>query len=358
MFSARVLKSQRMWTWTRRALTLLLTGVALAGAPLASSDEGGVSFWLPGNFGSLAAVPGTPGWTFAAVPYYTSVAAGADVAKSRDIEIGQYQITTVRLAASLASTARLIFISPSYVFETPILGGQASVGVTWLVGDDDTSLSGTLTTSISTPPGSITRPFNISSSISGGGDLYPLASLKWNWGVHNLMIYGMGDIPTGAYQSNRLANLGIGHGAMDGGAGYTYLNNKNGHEFSAVAGFTYNFTNTSAQYQNGVDFHLDWGASQFLSDRWFVGAVGYVYQQVSGDSGSGDRLGSFKSRVLGAGPQIGYLFPVGHLQGFLNLKGYWEFDAQNRPSGHNFWLVFAISPAAPAPAAQTAMDRR
>jgi Putative MetA-pathway of phenol degradation len=49
------------------------------------------------------------------------------------------------------------------------------------------------------------------------------------------------------------------------------------------------------------------------------------------------------------GPQIGYLFPVGNMQGYLGLKGYWEFAAQNRPEGWNTWLTFAISPTAPIP---------
>jgi hypothetical protein len=60
-----------------------------------------------------------------------------------------------------------------------------------------------------------------------------------------------------------------------------------------------------------------------------------------------DRVGCFKSRVIGIGPQIGYLFPVGNMQGYLNLKGYREFDQQNRPAGWNAWLTFSISPAAP-----------
>ena len=59
-------------------------------------------------------------------------------------------------------------------------------------------------------------------------------------------------------------------------------------------------------------------------------------------------LGDFKSRVSAVGPQIGYLFPVGDMQGYLNLKGYKEFDAANRPEGWNVWLTFAISPTAPA----------
>jgi hypothetical protein len=37
------------------------------------------------------------------------------------------------------------------------------------------------------------------------------------------------------------ANIGLGHGAIDAGGGYTYFNQQNGREFSAVTGFTYNF---------------------------------------------------------------------------------------------------------------------
>ena len=119
------------------------------------------------------------------------------------------------------------------------------------------------------------------------------------------------------------------------------------HEFSAVLGFTYNFENTHTQYQNGVDMHLDWGASQFLSKQWQIGLVGYLYNQISCNSGAGDRLGCFESRVAGIGPQIAYIFPLSeHYQGYLNLKGYKEFAAENRPDGWNVWLTFAISPAA------------
>jgi hypothetical protein len=81
-----------------------------------------------------------------------------------------------------------------------------------------------------------------------------------------------------------------------------------------------------------------------------IGLVGYAYQQLTADSGAGATLGDFKSRVFAIGPQIGYLFPVGNMQGYLNLKGYKEFDAENRPEGWNVWLTFAISPTAPSEA--------
>jgi hypothetical protein len=53
------------------------------------ADEGGVSFWVPGFFGSLAAVPQQPGWSLASIYYHTSVSAGADVALAREIQIGR-----------------------------------------------------------------------------------------------------------------------------------------------------------------------------------------------------------------------------------------------------------------------------
>jgi len=322
--------------------------VAAGLTPSASfADEGGVSFWLPGLYGSLAAVPASaPGWELGTFFYNTSVHAGADVAAAREITIGRFNPTlNVSLSASLNADVPLLFVNPTYVFATPFLGGQASVGMGGGVGYSRTSLSGTVTASI--PPFSFVRSDSITDAVTGFGDLFPQASVKWHQGVNNFMIYGTGDIPVGTYNSTSLANLGIGHGAADGGVGYTYLDETTGHEFSDVAGFTYNLTNTSTNYKNGIDFHLDWGASQFLSKQVFVGLVGYVYDQVTGDSGSGDKVGPFESRVIGVGPQVGYLFPIGDMQGYLNLKAYGEFDARNRASGVNAWLTFAISPAAP-----------
>jgi hypothetical protein len=180
----------------------------------------------------------------------------------------------------------------------------------------------------------------------------PIATLRWNNGVHNYMTYITGDIPVGAYDSTRLSNIGIGHGTIDAGGGYTYLNPQTGHEFSGVLGFTYNFTNQSTQYQNGVDMHFDWGASQFLTKQFLVGAVGYVYQEVGCDTGAGNRVGCFKSQVVGAGPQLGFIIPLTtEMQGYLNLKSYWEFANQNRPDGWNAWVTFVISPAEQTPSA-------
>ena len=122
------------------------------------------------------------------------------------------------------------------------------------------------------------------------------------------MVYATTGIPVGAYQPTRLSALGIGHWAADAGAGYTYLNEQAGFEWSVVAGITYNFINPYTHYQSGTDAHLDWAISPYLSEKMHVGAVGYVYNQLSGDSGPGARLGEFKSRVAGIGPRSGSFF--------------------------------------------------
>jgi hypothetical protein len=322
----------------------------------ALADEGGVSFWVPGFFGSLAAAPQQPGWSLANIYYHTSVSAGGNVALAKEFQIGQVPANvtaTARLNASVNATGDLGFVIPSYVFATPVLGGQASVSLIGIYGVASTTLAGQLSGNL-TGPGGGSIPFMRSDSLSqaqwGFGDLIPQFALRWNAGVNNYMTYITGDIPVGAYDSSRLSNLGIGHGAIDAGGGYTYFNPATGHEFSAVLGVTYNLKDQTTQYQNGVDLHLDVGASQFLTKQVQVGLVGYAYKDIGCDSGSGDHVGCFQSQVFGVGPQFGYIIPLGQgLQGYINLKGYKEFGASDRPSGWNTWLTFVISPAAAPP---------
>jgi hypothetical protein len=336
----------------RSSLGSLVVSVALAlGSTLSLpaisyADENGISFWLPGIYGSLAAVPQNPGWSVTAVNFFDSVSASGNVAASREITIGKLSPTVnVNLNVNVKATLDLVLINAGYVFATPVFGGQLNLGMFGLVGPNSTALNGSLT--LASGPFTITRQGTISQTTTSFGDLYPQAIIRWNNGVHNWMVYGTGDIPVGDYSSSNLANIGIGHGAVDGGGGYTYFDPKLGHEFSAVTGFTYNLINPSTDYQSGIDWHLDWGASQFLTKQFFVGAVGYFYEQVSPDSGSGDHLGPFESGVIGVGPQVGYILPVGQVQAYLNLKAYGEFAGHDRPTGWNAWLTLSLSPLGP-----------
>ena len=60
-------------------------------------------------------------------------------------------------------------------------------------------------------------------------------------------------------------------------------------------------------YQSGTQFHLDFTAGEhlpLLGGIIGIGANVFYYQQISGDSGSGARLGDFKGRTVGIGPVL------------------------------------------------------
>ncbi len=292
----------------------------------ATADEGGASFWLPGQMASFAAAQGDPGWSLPLVYYHTSAEADA----SRDFTIGG------NLAAGLDVSADLVFFAPTYTWAEPVFGAQAALSVVIAAGRMEVGADVVLM-----GPGGNTINASRTDTSQGGSDLYPLATLKWNRGNGSWLAYTMAGIPTGSYELGRLANIGLNHYSIDAGGGYTYLNTETGREASIVGGLTYNFENDDTNYQNGVDGHIDWAASQFLNEQLHVGLVGYVYHQLSGDSGEGARLGDFESRVYAAGPQAGYFFPVGERQGYLNFRAYFEFDAENRVEGWNTWLTLA-----------------
>jgi hypothetical protein len=314
------------------AIAALTCHFGMAATP-ARADAGGVSYWLPGLFGSLAAAPGQPGWAFTTIYYHSSVEGGG----------GKNFILGSAIVAGLQGRADLNVTGVTYTFASPVLGGQAAFSLFGSGGHMRASIDATLT-----GPLGNTISGQRTDTLTAFGDALWQTTLKWNHGVDNYMIYATGNLPIGAYESTRLANLGLGHWSVDGGAGYTYFNPHTGYEFSIVGGLTNKFVNPSIDYKNGIDFHVDWGASKFLSKQVLIGAVGYAYQQLTGDSGSGARLGDFKSRVFGVGPQIGFIFPAWEgYQGYFNLKGYKEFGHENRPEGWNTWATLSFSPAAP-----------
>jgi hypothetical protein len=280
---------------------------ALAMATPALADEGGASMYLSGGYASMAAVPNAPGWSYALIYYHATGAIGDTAFESTNVAYGAL----------------------TYAFATPVLGAQLALTMVGASGGIRASVGG------------------VEDSRFGFNDLLPTAALRWNSGVNNYMTYVQLNVPTGTYDSTHLANFGLGHGAIDGGAGYTYFDPKTGWEFSAVAGLTANFANQNTNYLNGMDAHIDWGASKFLTDQLQAGFVGYFYQQLTADQGQPPLLGDFRSSVVAVGPQIGYLFTIGGKQGYVNFKGYREFAAENRPGGWNVWLTFSIANKAP-----------
>jgi hypothetical protein len=321
-------REEALMKLSRAAATMSMFAFFVFGAvQQAAADEGGVSFWLPGQFASFAALPGDAGWSLPFVYLHVD----GDIGSNRNLVIGG------TVAVGVDAKADLLLVFPTYTFQQPMFGAQNAFGLGWGAGWMNVSADATLTG----PNGNVLA-LNQDDDVSGGSDLYALYTMKWSKDQNNYLLYGMGGVPVGSYEKGRLANVGINHWSLDGGGGYTFMNPKKGQELSAVLGFTYNFENEDTQYQNGVDSHLDFAVSQFLSESVHVGLVGYTYYQLSGDSGDGAVLGDFKSRVSGLGPEVGRFFEVGKSKGYAQAKVYWEFDAKNRAEGWNLWLSLVL----------------
>ncbi|WP_186813076.1 transporter, partial [Methylorubrum extorquens] len=84
-----------------------------------------------------------------------------------------------------------------------------------------------------------------------------------------------------------------------------------------------------------------------------VGFVGYFYDQLTGDTGPGDRVGPFKGRVTALGGSIGYTFKLGEIPISTSVRVLREFDTRNRFEGAATWLTIAaplwVAPAEVAP---------
>ena len=173
--------------WLRVAAAALGVVLTLLISKLSLADEGGNSLYLPGSFASLAAVPGTPGWSLAFVYYSYG---------------GHINLSTV---GHISEKQDLVYGALTYTFAKPVLGGQLALSVVGATGRAWGSITG-----------------GIEDQRLGFNDLLPSASLRWNAGVHNYMVYAQGEITVGTYDASRLAIFGIGHGGIDSGAGYTY----------------------------------------------------------------------------------------------------------------------------------------
>lgn len=102
-------------TQPSRIGALALAGLTLSGAS-ARADQGGVSFWLPGQYASFAAVAPDPGWSLP-VNFYTY---SGSVGASRTLPRGKL------VAGGLRGALDELFIVPTYTLDTTVLGARPS----------------------------------------------------------------------------------------------------------------------------------------------------------------------------------------------------------------------------------------
>jgi hypothetical protein len=106
----------------RRVHPVMGLALAIAAWPCVSvlGDEGGVSFWVPGQYGSFAAVAPTPGWSLPLVFYNY----GGSVSRGVTLQRGHL------LSAGLNGSLDGVFVVPTYTADTMVLGARPSFSMT------------------------------------------------------------------------------------------------------------------------------------------------------------------------------------------------------------------------------------
>ena len=286
-----------------------LAGV-LASAQASLAAEGGFSFYLPGSAGDIAlAQSSEPGLQVANSVYFLSGDAGAAVLQGK-------------VNAGLDLTMALNIVSAGYTFDQEVLGATYTVGAAIPFGYAE--LEATITTAGGGSFFAERDSFNIAD--------IALVPLELTWTIDNFSIQ-LGEAiyaPTGAYDVDEVVNLGLNHWGFDTTLAVTYFNPETGTEVSVAPGVLVNTQNDETGYQTGNEFHLDFTVNQFLSKTFALGVRGYYYNQFTGDSGSGARLGDFQGESFGLGP--GFIWFPEFAEGKLAVLAKWihDFDATNR----------------------------
>jgi hypothetical protein len=183
---------------------------------------------------------------------------------------------------------------------------------------------------------------NQSTTIGGLGDgIFIPGMLNWNFGQFHVATAFSIYAPTGQYNPTRIISVGLNRWAFEPDVGLTWLD-RSGREASLFVGYTVNTENPANHYYSGQEFHADFAVVQHFHTGFLFGMAGYAFQQTTADSGSGDKLGSFKGRVIGLGPIAGQTVAINELLINFTLKYDIEFAAQNRASGNELWFTASV----------------
>jgi len=177
---------------------------------------------------------------------------------------------------------------------------------------------------------------------SGVGDVTIMpAMLAWksgSWQLDTLLpIYA----PTGDYDVGRLANPGLNYWTFDPTVGASFNNEETGFNAALHLGVAFNTENPDTNYQSGDLFHAEASIQQLLPlGPGFIGlgAEAFYLDQVTGDSGSGARLGDFERSSWGVGPVLGYVLPRGDDNLVAELRWLPEIDTKRQLEGDYVWL--------------------
>jgi hypothetical protein len=288
--------------------------------------EGGTGWYLLGSKTELSGYLPPPGVYAQSLNYYYSGSANADL-----------DIAGLTLSGGIDADAFYSLPTALWVLGQPILGGNLALSATGVVGWKDVRAGASLT-----GPGGATIARDIDGEDFNLGDPVLGATLGWHEGKFNWTLGALVNVPIGYWEKGNLSNIGFNHWGIDATAAVTWLDPDLGAELSVASGITFNFENPDTNYKSGTEFHAEFAATKIVSQQFSFGLVGYYYNQITGDSGEGAKLGDFKGHVAAIGPALNYTFMAGQTPIATNLRYFHEFDVENRLAGDAFFLVVTV----------------
>lgn len=333
-------------SWRTLGLTVACATGLLA-TPETQAAEYAQGVYVLGNRGPLAGVAPPPGFYFESETYYYS----GNLGGGRLFQGGGV------VAANVKNDTSAVFATPIWVTPVEILGGNLGFSITIPFGTPNVSAGAVL----ASPRIDRIVAGRERDAIFNVGDIYLASFVGWHSGNFHWSGTLLGVVPSGSFENGQLSNIALNRPAIDLSGALTYLDPVLGYELSVVPGITFNWINPATQYLTGTEFHLEWSASKYLSKELSVGLVGYYYNQLTGDGGSGDRIGPFKGRVTSLGAQIGYTFKLGEIPVSTNVRFFREFDVKNRFAGTATYLTISaplwVAPPKAAPEPRTVVTK-
>lgn len=309
-----------------------LVAIAILAPVFSQAEEGGSGHYMPGaNASFVDALPGKPG--LAVANFFSFYDASAEISKVGGL-----------VTAGLDATAYADTLVALYQTPLKLLGGYYAIGMAipyvWLEVKGEIQL---------TKPDGGTIKFTKRDTANGFGDItvYPFM-LGWT-GLGGDLKYDVRlgiYVPTGDYKNGDLANVGKNYWTFEPAGSVSYISRKIGLELSAFAGLDFNTKNNDTEYRTGDQLHLDVTVAEHLplfGGLIGVGANGFYYQQINGDSGSGAVLGDFKGRTSGIGPVLSYVAKVWKKDLVAEIKWLPEIYTKNRLEGDYVWFKLAMA---------------
>lgn len=313
----------------------------------AYASEGGASSYTPGAQGEFGMNYYPPGLYFRENIVYTEGKLSNSPVKILPPDQG-----SVALYAKLDSKVWFDLLQVLYSSNLNILGGRYFASLNIPVGITQ-KLNAKAYIPASPESGIVGKD---DTTTTGLGDIQAVP-LGIVWDVNDLHFLAAQNLvlDTGRYDVNKANNMGRNYFSYDEIAGFTWLDQKGGHEISFMAGYMINTKNQATQYKTGNEFHVDYTLAQYLSKQLGFGIVGYYYKQMTDDkSNTLDQInafdkslgplagvsapGGYKSKGSAVGPAVMFTPNIGGKDVNLIVKWLHEYSMTNRLEGKWVWF--------------------